>query len=193
MAARQKKFTPGTGAGPATPAPAGPTRQLEIETKLELDPDAPLPALTKRKRLATVGITGVAEPISHHLDALYYDTDQLDLLRSKVTLRRRTGGADAGWHLKLPAIQGARTEIGLPLSAARRASCPSRSPRWSWGTPRAAAGSGRPDRQRPRRAASAGRRRHRADRGRRRPRHRHRPGRRVPGHPALAGGRGGDR
>lgn len=124
MAARQKKSSAGAGAAPATPAAAGPTRQLEIETKLELDPDAPLPTLSKRKRLAAVGIAGAAEPISHHLDALYYDTEQLDLLRSKVTLRRRTGGADAGWHLKLPAVQGARTEIGLPLGAGDEGAVP---------------------------------------------------------------------
>ncbi len=124
MAARQKKSTAGAGAAPATPLPAGPTRQLEIETKLELDPDAQLPPLIKRKRLAAVGIAGAAEPITYDLDAVYYDTDRLDLLRSKVTLRRRTGGADAGWHLKLPAVQGARTEIGLPLSAGDGESVP---------------------------------------------------------------------
>lgn len=109
MGARQKK----SAADPAV----GPTRQLEIETKLELDPDADLPTLGKRKRLAAVGIAGVAEPVTHHLAAVYYDTDRLDLLRSRITLRRRTGGTDAGWHLKLPAVEGARTEIGLPLTA----------------------------------------------------------------------------
>ncbi len=117
MAGRQKKYPQGVNSTPPSIGAAGPTRQLEIETKLELDPDTPLPALTPRKRLAGVGIVAAAEPITYHLDAVYYDTDRLDLLRSKITLRRRTGGADAGWHLKLPAVQGARTEIGLPLSA----------------------------------------------------------------------------
>jgi CHAD domain-containing protein len=32
-----------------------------------------------------------------------------------LTLRRRTGGEDAGWHLKLPAAAGARTEVGVDL------------------------------------------------------------------------------
>lgn len=113
MGPRQKKSASGIVAGEAP----GPTRQLEIETKLELDPDAALPTLAKRKRLAAVGAVQVAEPVIHHLDAVYYDTDRLDLLRSRITLRRRTGGSDAGWHLKLPAVEGARTEIGLPLSA----------------------------------------------------------------------------
>lgn len=129
MGPRQKKSASGSVAGPApVPAPgtpvAAPTRQVEIETKLELDPDATLPALGKRKRLAAVGVAGVAEPVTHHLDAVYYDTDRLDLLRSRITLRRRTGGSDAGWHLKLPAVEGARTEIGLPLAAGDEGAVP---------------------------------------------------------------------
>ncbi len=78
------------------------TRQSEIETKLEIPPDVPLPALAGRRRLTTVGIISTTEPRTFHLDATYYDTVCLDLLRSKLTLRRRTGGPDAGWHLKLP-------------------------------------------------------------------------------------------
>ncbi len=38
-----------------------------------------------------------------NLTAVYYDTDDFRLARSRVTLRRRTGGNDSGWHLKLPA------------------------------------------------------------------------------------------
>ena len=120
MAARQKKSpAPSTATGPDTATAAGgkATRQAEIETKLEIDPEAKIPSLAKRRRLAASGITGAADPQSFQLDATYYDTAGLDLLRSKMTLRRRTGGHDAGWHLKLPAVQGARTEVGLPLSA----------------------------------------------------------------------------
>jgi len=126
MAARHKKPAPtptadGAAAAPSTtPATvpsAAATRQAEIETKLEIDPTAKLPSLSKRRRLIAVGIAAAAEPKSYHLDAIYYDTAGLDLLRSKMTLRRRTGGSDAGWHLKLPAVQGARTEVGLPLGA----------------------------------------------------------------------------
>src|SRR6478735_10808709 len=125
MTARHKKpaapAAAETGAAPSATAaestrPAA-TRQAEIETKLEIAPDAKLPSLSKRRRLAAVGIASAADPQSYHLDAMYYDTPDLDLLRSKITLRRRTGGSDAGWHLKLPAAQGARTEVGLPLSA----------------------------------------------------------------------------
>jgi len=102
---------------PTTAATSSATRQSEVETKLEIDPTAKLPSLTKRRRLGAVGIVAAAEPQSYHLDATYYDTAFLDLLRSRLTLRRRTGGPDAGWHLKLPAAQGGRTEVQLPLTA----------------------------------------------------------------------------
>uniref|UniRef100_UPI000AD172F1 CYTH domain-containing protein n=1 Tax=Cellulosimicrobium cellulans TaxID=1710 RepID=UPI000AD172F1 len=60
----------------------------------------------------------VAEPDEPlRLDALYYDTPDLRLLARGVTLRRRTGGEDAGWHLKLPAPGDARDELRRPLGA----------------------------------------------------------------------------
>src|ERR1700712_3838720 len=99
---------------------SGPTRHLEIETKLEIGAGTALPELAGRRSLATVGLAAAAGPVVHELDAVYFDTVELDLLRSKLTLRHRTGGDDAGWHLKLPAVAGARTEIGLPLEAAHR-------------------------------------------------------------------------
>ena len=52
---------------------------------------------------------------TERLDAVYYDTPDLRLLRRGVTLRRRAGGRDAGWHLKAPGPDGSRTETGLPL------------------------------------------------------------------------------
>ena len=50
------------------------------------------------------------------LDAVYFDTAAHDLARNRITLRRRTGGPDAGWHLKLPAGADARTEVRMPLT-----------------------------------------------------------------------------
>lgn len=53
------------------------------------------------------------------LEAVYYDTAGLALAAHKVTLRRRTGGDDAGWHLKLPAAaDDTRTEVQAPLTPA---------------------------------------------------------------------------
>ncbi|MFJ7904437.1 CHAD domain-containing protein [Streptomyces sp. NPDC096198] len=67
-------------------------------------------------------LTGV-EPVAaladqgvQDLDAVYYDTADLRLARSSATLRRRTGGTDAGWHLKLPRGGDTREEVQVPLS-----------------------------------------------------------------------------
>lgn len=63
---------------------------------------------------AVPGVADVVEPVTAELEATYVDTDDLALVRAGVTLRRRTGGADAGWHLKVPSGQG-RDEIHRPL------------------------------------------------------------------------------
>ncbi|MEU5636555.1 CHAD domain-containing protein [Streptomyces rishiriensis] len=82
----------------------------EIERKYESD-DSGLPDLTGVAGVATVLDRGVTE-----LDATYYDTSDLRLAAASITLRRRTGGSDAGWHLKLPVETGVRDEIRSPLS-----------------------------------------------------------------------------
>ncbi|MEV1064224.1 CYTH and CHAD domain-containing protein [Streptomyces sp. NPDC050263] len=82
----------------------------EIERKYESD-ESGLPDLTGVAGVASVLDKGVAE-----LDAIYYDTSDLRLAAASITLRRRTGGSDAGWHLKLPVEAGVRDEIRAPLS-----------------------------------------------------------------------------
>lgn len=82
----------------------------EIERKYESD-DSGLPDLTGVAGVAAVIDKGVAQ-----LDATYYDTEDQRLAASSITLRRRTGGSDAGWHLKFPVAPGVRDEIHAPLS-----------------------------------------------------------------------------
>ncbi|MEV7390235.1 CYTH and CHAD domain-containing protein [Streptomyces sp. NPDC091215] len=82
----------------------------EIERKYESD-DSGLPDLTGVAGVANVLDKGTAE-----LDATYHDTSDLRLASARVTLRHRTGGSDAGWHLKLPVAPGVRDEIHAPLS-----------------------------------------------------------------------------
>lgn len=91
------------------------TQQLEIERKFEVGPEFVVPELA-----GVPGVASVSEPEEIELSATYYDTPGLRLLRSRVTLRRRTGGSDAGWHVKLPAADGARTELHEPLGRAVR-------------------------------------------------------------------------
>jgi CHAD domain-containing protein len=85
----------------------------EIERKYEAGPAVTLPGLS--------GVQGVGQETDlpgEDLAAEYYDTDDLRLIRAGVTLRRREGGHDAGWHLKLPAGPDTRREIQLPLGEA---------------------------------------------------------------------------
>ena len=89
---------------------------VEIERKFDVDEDFALPDLAGLPGVATVG-----EPVEHVLEAGYHDTADLRLARAKVTLRRRTGGTDAGWHVKLPAAAGARRELHSPLGRATKA------------------------------------------------------------------------
>ncbi len=53
---------------------------------------------------------GRLETAAYELENTYVDTADERLRRQKLTLRRRTGGPDWGWHLKVPAGR-ARTEI----------------------------------------------------------------------------------
>lgn len=92
-------------------------RLAETERKYETtagDPRAAAPGFD--------GLPGVAEvrrPRPDKLDAVYYDTAGLALAAHRTTLRRRTGGQDAGWHLKLPSAQAdTRTEVHVPLGSA---------------------------------------------------------------------------
>jgi CHAD domain-containing protein len=65
--------------------------------------------------VGTAGVVRVGPVRTHELTATYFDTDDLRLARRHITLRRRTGGTDAGWHLKTPATGGDRTEHRMPL------------------------------------------------------------------------------
>ena len=87
----------------------------ETETKYDAPAGAGLPRLDRLPRVAAA-----SGPEQQRLEADYYDTDDLRLLRAGITLRQRSGGDDAGWHLKLPLGHGTRREIRRPLGAAAR-------------------------------------------------------------------------
>ncbi|MEX3506253.1 CYTH and CHAD domain-containing protein [Corynebacterium sp. LK2590] len=91
---------------------------LEIEAKFAVAESTPTPDLT---RLAHVA--GYGESTEQSLSAIYYDTEDLRLTRNKITLRRRTGGKDDGWHIKLPGSTGrteVRAELGEPVDGEYR-------------------------------------------------------------------------
>lgn len=85
-----------------------PARTLEVERKYDAEADTPLPDWAR-------AAVSASEADIRMLDAVYFDTADLALARAGIALRRRTGGADAGWHIKGPRRGDARLELGWPL------------------------------------------------------------------------------
>ena len=86
--------------------------QVEIERKFALAAGQELPSLA--------GIVGEGPVAEHHLVATYYDTPDFRLTRAWQVVRHRTGGTDAGWHLKLPGGSAdVRHEVHAPGDSPR--------------------------------------------------------------------------
>ncbi len=81
----------------------------EVERAFELAPGQELPALR-----------GLGEFREFILEATYYDTRHFALTRARHVLRRRVGGDDQGWHVKLPGPDSEhRVEHHAPLGTPR--------------------------------------------------------------------------
>ncbi|MBM7811086.1 CYTH and CHAD domain-containing protein [Saccharothrix algeriensis] len=91
------------------------TSVQETERKYEAPAGVALPELADLP-----GVAAAAGPEEQRLEAVYYDTADLRLARAGLTLRRRTGGDDAGWHLKLPVGGDTREEVRLPPGRAAK-------------------------------------------------------------------------
>jgi inorganic triphosphatase YgiF len=83
-----------------------PRPSIEVERKYEVDDGTPVPTL--------YGFATDQRARIEDLAATYFDTDAGELAKLRVTLRRRIGGHDEGWHLKTPA-NAARNEYHSPL------------------------------------------------------------------------------
>ncbi|MDL4813494.1 CYTH and CHAD domain-containing protein [Actinomadura opuntiae] len=91
-----------------------PERHLEIEHKYDAEADFVLPEFG-----GLPGVASAEEPETFELHATYFDTADLQLAAHGITLRRRRGGADAGWHLKVPAGPEGKQELRAPLGRPR--------------------------------------------------------------------------
>ena len=81
----------------------------EVERAFELAPGQELPELP-----------GLGEFREFVLEATYYDTRHFALTRARHVLRRRAGGDDQGWHVKLPGTDiEHRVEHHAPLESPR--------------------------------------------------------------------------
>lgn len=88
----------------------GATETFEVERKYEVDEAAVLPGAAE---FAVLGLVLEAAE-AHSLLAGYFDTPKGELAARRFALRRRTGGKDAGWHLKAKGDDGARELMWPP-------------------------------------------------------------------------------
>jgi CHAD domain-containing protein len=91
----------------------------ETERKYELADGVELPGWD-----GLAGVEALVGPEEQALEAVYFDTEDLRLARAGVTLRRRRGGHDAGWHLKLPVAGDSRDEVRVGDARAVRRRTP---------------------------------------------------------------------
>ena len=111
----------------------GEQEQIETERKYDVDAGFVLPDLA-----GAGGAVSMSAPDVQLLEATYFDTDDLRLIGAHITLRRRTGGEDAGWHIKLPVGGDTRREVHFPLGPPSRvvpAEIAAEVARWSGAAP----------------------------------------------------------
>src|SRR5665647_3559319 len=115
--ARAPRMSGVSGSGILDPGePTTPMTHREVERKVRVPEDFALPPLGG----IAPGVTDIVAGEPFTMVAAYHDTHDLRLIRWGATLRRREGGPDEGWHLKLPVADGeslVRDEIALPLDA----------------------------------------------------------------------------
>ncbi len=95
---------------------------LETEQKYDADAGFAVPELG-----SLPGLSGRRpDPKRYYLSATYFDTEDLDLNQHRITLRRRVGGTDEGWHLKRPVRKDTRQELHAPLDEGSDGAVPAR-------------------------------------------------------------------
>lgn len=101
---------------------SAPSHHREVERKFRVSSAFTLPDLQ-----GVDGVSSVEAEAPLDLVAAYHDTEDLTLIRWRTTLRRREGGPDEGWHLKLPVAGtdgSTRDELHLPLTAGPEGAVP---------------------------------------------------------------------
>lgn len=89
----------------------GAIETFEVERKYAVSSRAELPG---SPAFAAVGLR-LIEPESFALEATYFDTPDATLGLQRVAVRKRVGGKDEGWHMKLKGADGSR-ELVWPLA-----------------------------------------------------------------------------
>lgn len=105
---------------PSSGADAGDSTDSQADTQREVERKLRVHALFRLPELDGLSprVSTIDRQDTRSMTAVYHDTEDLRLFRWGVTLRRREGGNDAGWHMKLPVEgegQGVRDELQVPL------------------------------------------------------------------------------
>ena len=90
-----------------------PSRHVELERKFDVPEGVTSPSFD-----GLAWVSKVDKKPTQTLEAVYFDTAKRDLSANRIALRRRTGGSDAGWHLKLPSAPGESAEARTEFHAA---------------------------------------------------------------------------
>lgn len=89
----------------------GAIETFEVERKYAVSSRAELPGSPE---FTAVGLR-LLEPENFTLEAIYFDTPDAALGIQRVAVRKRVGGKDEGWHMKLKGADGSR-ELVWPLA-----------------------------------------------------------------------------
>ena len=89
----------------------GAIETFEVERKYAVSSRAELPGSPE---FTAVGLR-LLEPENFTLEAIYFDTPDATLGIQRVAVRKRVGGKDEGWHMKLKGADGSR-ELAWPLA-----------------------------------------------------------------------------
>jgi inorganic triphosphatase YgiF len=89
-----------------------PFEVVEIERKFEVDDATRVPDFSD-----FAGCSTASSPHLESLTAVYFDTSDFALAKRAIVVRRRSGGNDAGWHVKLREDEEQRRELHWPLES----------------------------------------------------------------------------
>ena len=114
---RDAPSSAGAGPGTARARRSAPRRRARPSARSSSEPPPTSPSPTSPIRLPDLTLTDAPKLT---LEAVYFDTADLALTRSKVSLRHRTGEGAARWTLKLPKDRSGPVDLDAAVAGTLR-------------------------------------------------------------------------